>query len=464
MTTQTLQKIGFQHVGSFLRPESLKQARQSFAAGNITAEELEGVENAAITELVNKEVEAGLDVVTDGEFRRSYWHLDNFWGFDGVERFNYGEGYFFAHEETRDDSARLTGKLALADEAGVAAKITIPSPSQFYGELSRGVNVERIAEYYDSNEELFEDIKRVYHEEILALYNAGARTVQLDDCTWGLLVDPKFKDVYAATGFDINDLKRLYLDLNNGAIADLPDDLTINTHVCRGNYHSDWATSGGYDDVADELFGQENVTNYFSNMILNARVALHRCKSIWRQAVAPATHTATGWAADQAAGSLVMTSGQPISAVLAALMAVLVGNWLTGKTPLDMMLVPFGAVLAGTFFGLATASVTTPFLNWVSESLASTMKINPFLSLSKTKALALLSSDALSSVAYGTESITTALLAAGAVALWLQVPIALLVLVLLAAIVMSYRQIIHAYPSGGGAYAVASENWGSKAV
>ncbi|MBS0958485.1 5-methyltetrahydropteroyltriglutamate--homocysteine S-methyltransferase [Leuconostoc pseudomesenteroides] len=280
MTTQTLQKIGFQHVGSFLRPESLKQARQSFAAGNITAEELEGVENAAITELVNKEVEAGLDVVTDGEFRRSYWHLDNFWGFDGVERFNYGEGYFFAHEETRDDSARLTGKLgfnadthpfiqhfkfvkALADEAGVAAKITIPSPSQFYGELSRGVNVERIAEYYDSNEELFEDIKRVYHEEILALYNAGARTVQLDDCTWGLLVDPKFKDVYAATGFDINVLKRLYLDLNNGAIADLPDDLTINTHVCRGNYHSDWATSGGYDDVADELFGQENVTNYF---------------------------------------------------------------------------------------------------------------------------------------------------------------------------------------------------------
>lgn len=280
MTTQTLQKIGFQHVGSFLRPEALKQARQSFAAGNITAEELEGVENSAITELVNKEVEAGLDVVTDGEFRRSYWHLDNFWGFEGVERFNYGEGYFFAHEETRDDSARLTGKLgfnaethpfiqhfkfvkALADEAGVAAKITIPSPSQFYGELSRGVNVERIAKYYDSDEDLFDDIKRVYHEEILALYDAGARTIQLDDCTWGLLVDPKFKDVYAATGFDINDLKKLYLDLNNGAIADLPDDLTINTHVCRGNYHSDWATSGGYDDVADQLFGQENVTNYF---------------------------------------------------------------------------------------------------------------------------------------------------------------------------------------------------------
>ncbi len=96
-------------------------------------------------------------------------------------------------------------------------------------------------------------------------------------------------------------------------------------------------------------------------------------------AVSPATHTATGWVADQAAGSLVLTSGQPVSAVLAALLAVFVGNWLTGKTPLDMILVPFGATLAGTFFGLGTAAVTTPFLNWVSESLASTMSVNPFL-------------------------------------------------------------------------------------
>ena len=95
-------------------------------------------------------------------------------------------------------------------------------------------------------------------------------------------------------------------------------------------------------------------------------------------AISPQTHTATGWVADQAAGSIVLTSGQPISAVLAAVLAVLVGNWLTGKTPLDMMLVPLVAVLSGTFFGLGTAAVTTPFLNWVSESLASTMSVNPF--------------------------------------------------------------------------------------
>jgi len=278
--TVTLKKIGFQHVGSFLRPDTLKAARKDFESGKITHEALEEVENQAITKLVDQQVAAGLDVITDGEFRRSYWHLDNFWGFDGVEQFNYGEGYQFSHEETRDDSARLTGLLgfnaqmhpfiknfkflkALADEKNVEAKITIPSPSQFYAELSRGVNAELISKFYGSLDNFYADIKRVYREEILALYEAGARTVQLDDCTWGMLVDSNFWETMAGAGFDVNELKALYLDLNNGAIADLPDDLTINTHVCRGNYHSDWAAAGGYENVAEELFGKENVSNYF---------------------------------------------------------------------------------------------------------------------------------------------------------------------------------------------------------
>lgn len=280
MTTNTLQKIGFQHVGSFLRPAELKQARENFAAGSLTQQELTAVEDIAIIDLVKKQAAAGLDVVTDGEFRRSYWHLDNFWGFGGIEHFNYGEGYFFAHEETRDDSARLSGKLSfnaethpfiqhfkflktIADEAEVEAKITIPAPSQFYAELVRGVNAETISKFYESNEALYEDIKRVYHEEILALYEAGARTVQLDDCTWGMLVDSQFWTTMAGAGFDIDEMKQVYLELNNGAIENSPTDLTINTHICRGNYHSDWAATGGYDKVADELFGRENVSNYF---------------------------------------------------------------------------------------------------------------------------------------------------------------------------------------------------------
>lgn len=198
MTTNTLQKIGFQHVGSFLRPTELKQARENFKKGQITTDELSAIEDEAITDLVRKQVAVGINVVTDGEFRRSYWHLDNFWGFGGVERFNYGEGYVFAHEETRDDSARLSGKLsfnaethpfiqhfkylkAVAEAAGVSAKITIPAPSQLYAELVRGNNAEKIAKFYDTDESLYADIQRVYHEEIIALYEAGARTIQLDD-------------------------------------------------------------------------------------------------------------------------------------------------------------------------------------------------------------------------------------------------------------------------------------------
>ncbi|QBO37095.1 5-methyltetrahydropteroyltriglutamate--homocysteine S-methyltransferase [Periweissella cryptocerci] len=278
--TQTQQKIGFQHVGSFLRPTALKTARAEFAANEITAAQLRTVEDDAITALVAKQKAVGLDVVTDGEFRRAYWHLDNFWGFGGVEKIKFGEGYLFAHEETKDDSARLNGRLSfiaathpviadfgflqkVATEQNIQAKITLPSPAQFYSELVRGINASEIEKYYDSDEALFTDIKRVYHEEILALYDLGARIVQLDDCTWGMLVDPHFWNTIAGAGFDPQKLQAIYVDLNNGAIADLPADLTVNTHVCRGNFHSDWAAQGGYDTVADVLFGQENVSSYF---------------------------------------------------------------------------------------------------------------------------------------------------------------------------------------------------------
>lgn len=278
--TQTQQKIGFQHVGSFLRPDALKQARVAFANGKITADDLTAAEDTAITTLVAQQVAAGLDVVTDGEFRRSYWHLDNFWGFDGVARIKFGEGYQFAHEETRDDSAHLVGPLgfdatthplirefkflkAVADRYGVAAKVTLPSPAQFFAELVRGKNAARVREFYAQDTDFHAAIQQVYHDEILALYAAGARTIQLDDCTWGMLVDPHFGALMAGHDVSVADLKTLYLTLNNGALADLPADLVINTHVCRGNYHSDWAATGGYDLVADELFGQENVASYF---------------------------------------------------------------------------------------------------------------------------------------------------------------------------------------------------------
>ncbi|AVI93934.1 putative methyl-tetrahydrofolate methyltransferase [Oenococcus oeni] len=273
-------KIGFQHVGSFLRPQAIKVAKKKFADGEISYDDLHAVEDSEIKKLVQKEAQAGLDYVTDGELRRSYWHLDFFWGFGGVKHVHYGEGYLFAHEETRDDTAILNGKLSFdatkhpfindfkflketAEENGVQAKVTIPAPAQFYAELVRGSNSKTIRDFYGTDEELFSDIIKVYHQAILAFYQAGARLLQIDDCTWGMLVDKKFWQTMVGAGFDPEKLKDIYLDLNNGAIADLPSDLTVNTHICRGNYHSDWAAQGGYDSVADKLFGKENVSTYF---------------------------------------------------------------------------------------------------------------------------------------------------------------------------------------------------------
>ncbi|KRK65299.1 methionine synthase [Companilactobacillus tucceti DSM 20183] len=278
--TITKQKIGFQHVGSFLRPAVLKQARKDFTDKKINKEDLTIVEDEAIRDLVNKEINAGLDYVTDGEFRRSYWHLDFFWGFEGIDHIHYGEGYNFAHEETRDDTAILSVKIkfnkdthpfikhfkflkSLTDGTTAKPKQTIPAPAQLYIELIRGTNADKIKEFYDTDEDLFEDIKKAYHDAIIALYDEGARVIQLDDCSWGLFLDDKFLSTPDGKAYAESGIQDILLQLNNGAIKDLPEGLTINTHVCRGNYHSDFAFAGGYGPVADTLFAHENVSTYF---------------------------------------------------------------------------------------------------------------------------------------------------------------------------------------------------------
>ncbi|AKP67936.1 5-methyltetrahydropteroyltriglutamate--homocysteine S-methyltransferase [Companilactobacillus ginsenosidimutans] len=279
--TLTKQKIGFQHVGSFLRPKGLKLARQQYEAGKFSIDDLREIEDEAIKDLIIKEKEAGLDYVTDGEFRRSYWHLDFFWGFEGVEHIHYGEGYHFAHEETRDDTARLSGKISFNpithpfiqdfdfvksvtdDIGGVQPKQTIPAPSQLYIELIRGENADKIKEFYPNEQDLFDDIEQAYHDAIIAFYDEGARVIQLDDCSWGLFLDENFLSTSDGKAYADSGIQDILLNLNNGALKDLPDDLTINTHVCRGNYHSDFAFSGGYGPVADTLFAKENVDTYF---------------------------------------------------------------------------------------------------------------------------------------------------------------------------------------------------------
>ena len=270
----------FEHVGSFLRPEELHQARAAFANGDITFEELTAVEDRLITELVDKQVAAGLEKVTDGEFRRANWHTDFFWGFDGIERHQYGEGLAFEGVETNDDSAIVSGKIGftkenhpfikhfqflkkLADERGVEAKITIPAPAQCMIELQRGSNIQKALEVYPDQRDLIADLAAAYRQSILALYEEGARTIQLDDCTWGVIMDDDFYKTVTNGEIDKDFIREGLLAINNKAIEDLPEDLQINTHVCRGNYQSTYATTGPYTAVAETLFGRENATAYF---------------------------------------------------------------------------------------------------------------------------------------------------------------------------------------------------------
>lgn len=266
----------FDNVGSFLRPAKLKAAREAFEEGSITQSELKNVEDITIKDLIEKQKEIGLEAITDGEFRRSWWHLDFFWGLGGIEKVDIGQGYKFAHVETRAETARLTGKLSgenhpfiehfkyvqqFADDE-IIARQTIPAPAQFLAELTRPENKEATDHHYPDEAELLNDIAAAYQTFIKELYEAGCRNLQLDDCTWGMIVDENYwKNLNA--DFTVEDLSRKYVELNNEAIADLPEDLVVTTHVCRGNYRSTWASSGAYDTIAEVLFGEENVEAYY---------------------------------------------------------------------------------------------------------------------------------------------------------------------------------------------------------
>lgn len=266
----------FDNVGSFLRPAKLKAAREAHEEGSITASELKNVEDIAIKELIGKQKELGLKAITDGEFRRSWWHLDFMWGLEGIEKIDIDEGYRFQGVETRAETARLTGKLGGANhpfiehfkfvqqfaDDEIIARQTIPAPAQFLAELQRPDNKEATDRFYPNEEALIDDIAAAYQTFIQELYAAGCRNLQLDDCTWGMIVDEEFwKNMNA--DFTVEDLSRKYVELNNKAIAGSPEDLVITTHVCRGNYRSAWASSGAYDAVSDVLFGEENVEGYY---------------------------------------------------------------------------------------------------------------------------------------------------------------------------------------------------------
>ena len=268
----------YDYVGSFLRPEELKKARRQFDEGNISYEELKVVEDKAIAELIGKLKSLGYHAITDGEFRRATWHLDFMWGFDGVGHTPTKTGLPFHGEAAMVDDTYLVGKVGIVKEhpfvehfrfvkqfedEQTVAKQTVPSPAQFLAQFTMPFNRYATEQYYTSDEELVKDIVNAYGKVIDDLYAAGCRNLQFDDCTWGMMADKTGHLAYGTTQEGLLEVQKAHKDINNLVIANAPKDMVINTHVCRGNFHSTYANSGAYDSVADVLFGEENVNAYY---------------------------------------------------------------------------------------------------------------------------------------------------------------------------------------------------------
>lgn len=268
----------YDFVGSFLRPEKLKKARRQFDEGKINAAALKEVEDEAITELVRKIKDLGYHVITDGEFRRATWHLDFMWAFDGIGHTPTKTGLPFHGEAAMVDDTYIVGKIGLSGEhpfvehfrfvkaledENTVAKQTIPSPAQFLAQFTMPFNRSCTKKYYPDEQELVDDIVKAYGTVIDDLYAAGCRNLQLDDCTWGMFADKIGHTLYGTTREGIVDFQKSHKDINNKVIANAPKDMIINTHVCRGNFHSTYASEGAYDSVADILFAEENVNAYF---------------------------------------------------------------------------------------------------------------------------------------------------------------------------------------------------------
>ncbi len=267
----------FDYVGSFLRPAAVKNARALYKDGKLSVEELRAVENAEIEKLVAKQKAAGYHVITDGEYRRAYWHLDFFWGLNGVEETELSHGYFFHGEETAPGSITLSGKITgenhpfvqyfkfvkQFEDENTIVKQTFPAPAQLLAELFRKDNEKRTREVYPDLNELIEDIGAAYRTVIRELYEAGCRNIQLDDCTWGMFVDEKYWANRQNGNVSFEEEAEKYLKVNNLALLDRPDGLNIATHVCRGNYHSTYACTGPYDKIAPFLFAKENVDTFY---------------------------------------------------------------------------------------------------------------------------------------------------------------------------------------------------------
>jgi len=260
------------HVGSLLRPAALKDARRRHAEGALDAAGLTAVEDREIERVVAKQRALGVPSVTDGELRRSWWHLDFLLGLDGIAEHHADFGTAFVGATPRTAGLRIDGKIGfsghpqlkhfrfLHERAGAAAKLTIPAPSALLG---RPVLPPIDARVYPHRDELYADLGSAYRAAVNALAAAGCRYLQLDEVFIAMLCDAQYRAKMVARGDDPEQLLALYAELINTAIADIPADMTVTLHLCRGNFKSTYMGTGGYDAVEDVLFNRIKVHGYF---------------------------------------------------------------------------------------------------------------------------------------------------------------------------------------------------------
>ena len=262
-------------VGSFLRPQRLKEARQQYAQGSLSQSELTAIENEEITTLVTKEKAAGLHAVTDGEFRRRWWHLDFLASLNGISVYDF-EASGFGVKRTMQNtyvSAPLSFNKQhpfldhFAFTKSVAGdtlvKQTIPGPNMVTLD-----SVVLSAQYHENPvsanlEDLKVDLAQTYQDAIQAFYNAGCRYLQLDDTSWGALFSETHRDRIKSCGYDPDALIDTFADITTEALKNRPEDMTITTHMCKGNFMSHWLYEGTYERIAERLLGIEGFDGFF---------------------------------------------------------------------------------------------------------------------------------------------------------------------------------------------------------
>src|SRR5712664_2618578 len=263
-------------VGSLLRPPRIKEARAKFEKGEITAEELRKAEDLEIEKVVHRQASIGLKLATDGEFRRSWWHFDFLSHLTGCELFHPDEGIQFAGIQTRHDAVRVIGKLDFPDDhpmlahfkflkkqceiAHVMPKMTIPSPAVLH---FRGGRRSISKEVYPDLAVFFEDLAKPYRKAVKAFHEAGCRYLQFDDTVWAYLCSQEELRKARERMSNVDQLQGIYARVINTALEAKPADMTITTHVCRGNFRSTWISEGGYEPVAETLLGKVNYDGYF---------------------------------------------------------------------------------------------------------------------------------------------------------------------------------------------------------